>query len=143
MKIFPDANVLVANYMWDGVCAKIVDEIVLERKHDLIVGAWVWEETKRTLHETFGVPWVLIDEYETEFLKGEDTIWQETPLALSPYQVADADDRVVLACALTARSDVLITGDKALLAVADQVRQTERMLIIEPAQFWEAKGKLW
>ena len=143
MRIFPDANVLVANYMWDGVCAKIVDAIFLEQKHDLIVGAWVWEETKRTLYNAFGVPWALIDEYEDEFLKGEGTTWQETPLALSPYPVADPDDRVVLACALTAHSDVLITGDKALLAVTNQVRQTEGMLIIDPAQFWEAKGKLW
>lgn len=38
MRIFPDANVLVVNYMWDGVCAKIVDAIFLEQKHDLIVG---------------------------------------------------------------------------------------------------------
>ncbi len=143
MRLFPDANVLVANDMWDGVCAKIVDAIVLEQKHDFVVSAWVWEETKRTLHETFGVPWALIDEYETVLLKGEGTTWQETPLALSPYQVADPDDKVVLACALTADSDVLITGDKALLAVADQVRQTEGMLIIEPAQFWVAKGTLW
>lgn len=143
MKIFPDANVLVANFMWDGVCAKIVDVIFLEGKHDFVVSAWVWEETKRTLYETFSVPWTLIDEYETVLLKGEGTMWQETPLALSPYQVSDPDDRVVLACALTARSDVLVTGDKALLAVADQVRQTEGMLIIEPAQFWEAKGTLW
>lgn len=30
MRLFPDANVLVANYMWDGVCAKMVDAIVLE-----------------------------------------------------------------------------------------------------------------
>jgi len=37
MRIFPDANVLLANYMWDGVCAKIVDAIFLEQKHDLIV----------------------------------------------------------------------------------------------------------
>lgn len=143
MKIFPDANVLVANYLWDGVCAKIVDAIFLEQEHDFVVSAWVWEETKRTLQETFGVPWALVDAYESVLLKGEGTTWQETPLALSPYPVADPDDKVVLACALTAHADVLITGDKALLAVADQVRQTEGMLILEPAPFWKAKGRLW
>ncbi len=143
MRLFPDANVLVANYMWDGVCAKMVDAIFLEQKHDFVVSAWVWEETKRTLHETFGVPWVRIDEYERVLLKGEGTTWQETPLALSPYQVADPDDKVVLACALTADSDVLITGDKALLAGANEVRQTEGMRIIEPGAFWKAKGTLW
>ena len=89
------------------------------------------------------MPWARIDEYERVLLKGEGTTWQETPLALSPYQVADPDDKVVLACALTADSDVLITGDKALLDVADQVRQTEGMLIIEPGAFWQAKGTLW
>ena len=143
MKIFPDANVLVANFMWDGVCAKIIDAIVLEKKHDLIVSAWVWEETRRTLHDTFSIPWALIDEYEEVLLGNEETVLQQTPLALSPCQVADPDDRVVLSSALTARSEVLVTGDKALLDVADQVRQTEGMLIITPAAFWQAKGTLW
>ena len=143
MKIFPDANVLVANYIWEGVCAKILDAIFLDGEHDLVVGAWVWEETKRTLHEKFDVPWSLIQEYETELLGQEGTTWQKTPLALSPYQVSDADDRVVLSCALTADSDVLLTGDKALLAVAAQVRRTEGVLIIEPGVFWQRRGELW
>lgn len=143
MKVFPDANVLVANFMWDGICAKIVDAVCLEPSHDLIVGAWVWEETKRILHDAFEVPWALIDEYETILLKGEGTTRQETPLALSPYQVADPDDKIVLACALTAHADVLVTGDKALLEVAEQVKQTDRMRIMAPVAFWNAKGTLW
>ena len=39
MRIFPDANVLVAAFMWEeGVCAKIVEALLEEKQHDLIVG---------------------------------------------------------------------------------------------------------
>ncbi len=144
MRVFPDANVLVANLLWgDGVCAKIMDNLLLDKAHGVVVGAWVWEETRRTLLERFGAPLEVIDEYESVILGGEGTIWQRTPLALSPYLVEDPDDRVVLSCALTAAADFLITGDKALLAVSDQVRRTDGLLILAPARFWERKGELW
>jgi uncharacterized protein len=144
MKVFPDANVLVASLLWgDGVCAKIMDTLLLEKTHKIVVGAWVWEETRRTLSERFGVPLETIDEYESVILGGEGTIWQKTPLALSPYLVADPDDRVVLSCALTAVADFLVTGDKALLAVSDQVKRTDDLLILAPDRFWKLRGELW
>lgn len=143
MRIFPDANVLVANLLWDGVCAKIIDAIFLEHQHELVVGAWVWEETRHILQAKFKVASALIEAYEGELLGATSTTWQETPLALSPYPVADADDRVVLACALRASVDVLITGDQALLAVAKQVRQNENVWIVRPDHFWQRKGEVW
>ncbi|MBN4056092.1 putative toxin-antitoxin system toxin component, PIN family [Rhodothermus sp. AH-315-K08] len=144
MKVFPDANVLVASLLWgDGVCAKIMDSLLLEEAHEIVIGAWVWEETRRTLGQRFQVPLDVVDEYESVVLGGEHTVWQRTPLALSPYLVADPDDRVVLSCALTAAADFLITGDKALLAVSDQVRRTDGLLIMAPGRFWERRGELW
>ena len=144
MRIFPDANVLVAAFMWEeGVCAKILTALLDERKHDLIVGEWVLEEAKDTLRDRFEVPPTETNAFENVLTQGERSFRQETPLALSPYHVDDPDDAVVLAAALTADADVLITGDKALLNIAEAVRQAEGLLIIHPSQFWQEKGTLW
>jgi len=49
MKIFPDANVLVAAFLWEeGLCAKIVKTLLQEKQHDLIVGEGVLEKAKDT-----------------------------------------------------------------------------------------------
>ena len=144
MRIFPDANVWVAAFMWEkGVCGKIVQALLEEKQHDLIVGEWVLEEAKDTLHDDFSVPPALTSEFENLLCRGERSFRQETPLALSPYRVEDPDDAVVLASALTAEADVLVTGDKALLNLAEAIRQAEGLLIIHPATFWQAKGSLW
>ncbi len=113
------------------------------KPHDLIVGEWVLEEAKDTLHDDFSVPPALTSEFENLLCRGERSFRQETPLALSPYRVEDPDDAVVLASALTAEADVLVTGDKALLNLAEAIRQAEGLLIIHPATFWQAKGSLW
>ena len=72
----------------------------------------------------------MTSEFENLLCRGERSFRQETPLALSPYRVVDPDDAVVLASALTAEADVLVTGDKALLNLAEAIRQAEGLLII-------------
>ncbi|MFB3133638.1 MAG: hypothetical protein ACE10K_14065, partial [Rhodothermales bacterium] len=40
-------------------------------------------------------------------------------------------------------ADVLITGDRALLDVAEALRAAEGLLIIHPKGFLDAKGRIW
>jgi uncharacterized protein len=51
----------------------------------------------------------------------------------STLKIRDPDDRWVLATALDGNADVLVTGDTANLAVADDAP----LLILEPRAFWE------
>lgn len=144
MRIFPDANVLVAALLWEkGLCSKILHAILDEQKHLLILSDWVWEETAATLQNDFGVPSAHLTDYRRRLTAHGKIQQQQTPLALAPYPVADPDDKVVLSCALIARADVLVTGDNALLDVAAQVKRAEQVLIMTPAKFWTCKGELW
>ena len=144
MRIFPDANIFVAAFVWEeGICGEILRALLAEKKHDLILGDWVWDETAETLHEDFKVPLVKIAAFKERILGGARSTKQPTPLALSPYRVSDPDDAVVLSAALTARADVLVTGDRALLDLAEALKAAEGLLIIYPKEFLVAKGDVW
>lgn len=51
-----------------------------------------------------------------------------------PVKVRDPDDAIVLATAIEAGGEVLVTGDDDLLILADQV---ETLQIVSPRTFWE------
>ena len=55
------------------------------------------------------------------------------PGAPSPLAIRDADDRWVLAAALDARADLLVTGDRDLLDVS----AAAPVKIVSPRAFWE------
>ena len=56
----------------------------------------------------------------------------------SPIPVRDEDDQWVLASALAAKADVLVTGDKDLLDVAHEV---SGLTITDPRGFWNLVKK--
>jgi predicted nucleic acid-binding protein len=56
------------------------------------------------------------------------------PSTPSDVEITDPDDAWILAAAIQADADVLITGDAAFLAVSKQVG---RPRIISPRGFWE------
>ena len=133
MKICLDANVLVAAYLWKGgLCDKIIRRLVAETPHQLVLSQWVMEETQRTLYNDFGVSQEMVEAFAADLQAHPDTLVQPTSIALAPYPVADFDDRIVLTAALVADSDMLVTGDKALHAVAEVVHQMEGLAILNP-----------
>ena len=63
---------------------------------------------------------------------------QPTPKAVSPIPVRDEDDQWVLASALAATAEVLVTGDKDLLDIAAKVTG---LTITDPRGFWNLVKK--
>jgi predicted nucleic acid-binding protein len=62
------------------------------------------------------------------------------PAQPHPLPIRDADDRWVLASAVSGRADVLVTGDSDLLEMASQAP----LPIVDPRAFWEmARGLLY
>ncbi|MGH7255725.1 MAG: putative toxin-antitoxin system toxin component, PIN family, partial [Nitrospirales bacterium] len=68
----------------------------------------------------------------------ENQTIQATPKTTPSIRIRDADDLIVLASALAAKADVLITGDKDLLDITDQVSD---LLITDPRGFWNLAQK--
>ena len=82
------------------------------------------------MHMKFGVPEQLITEYLE--LIGQDAIVAE-PEDLPDLPIQDQDDAAIVAAALGARAEVLVTGDHEL----QSLKSIGKVRIISPRAFWE------
>ncbi len=133
MKVFLDTNVLISGFVTRGLCADVIRLVLAE--HELIIGKVVVEEVRRVLARKIHLPEPLVTEILT-FLESQTL--QAKPKTIPSVRVRDEDDLMVLASALAARADVLITGDKDLLEVSDQVSD---LLFTDPRGFWNLAQK--
>ena len=128
MRIFLDTNVLVSAYTARGICADLVRHILAE--HELLTGEVNLVELRRVLRDRFHAGPALVAAVESELR--EQTI-VPTPAQPSRVPVRDPDDQWVLASAVEGAADLLVTGDKDLLAVAEQAS----IAIVDPRGCWE------
>lgn len=133
MRVFLDTNVLVSAFASRGLCTDVVRLVLAE--HELVIGEVVLEEVQRVLTKKFGLPQQVVRDIQS-FLR-QYTI-QPKPKAPSRIRVRDADDQWVLASALAAKADVLVTGDQDLLDIQDKVAE---MVITDPRGFWNMLRK--
>jgi putative PIN family toxin of toxin-antitoxin system len=128
VKVFLDTNVLVSSFATRGLSADVVRVVMAE--HELITGEVVLSEFRRVLVEKFGVVEHRVLEVERLLRK-----FHVEPKPVNPpqIQVRDKDDSWILATALEAGADVLVTGDKDLLGIRIQV---EHIQIMSPRDFW-------
>lgn len=127
MRVFLDTNVLVSAFATRGLCADLFRHILAE--HELVIGDVVLDELTRVLATRFEMPAAAIAEITT-FLRQYPSV--PRPAEPSPLPVTDVDDGWVLASAVDGEADVLVTGDKDLLSVADQAP----VRILDPRGFW-------
>ena len=129
MKVFADTNFLVSAFATRGLSADVFQLVLAE--HQMMTGEFNLTELKRVLTEKLKVPKQITVEAE-ELLRRYHI--EPVPDNPSGVQVRDDDDRWVLESAIRACVDVLITGDKDLLDVSNQVPQLK---ILTPREFWE------
>ena len=129
MRVFLDTNVLVSAFATRGLSADVFRLVLAE--HELIVGQIVLDELSRVLRKKIGLPESAVGEALTTV---EEHRVVPTAEADPGVEVADSPDARVLATALAARADVLVTGDRDLLSVNDRV---EELRILDPRGFWE------
>ena len=128
MKVFLDTNVLVSAVATRGLCTDVVREVLTS--HELVISDSLLKELKRVLQQKLRLPSPLISGYID--LLQQDTIFAK-PVNLPDVTIKDKDDLIILASALSANSDLLVTGDRELLALG-KVRNLE---IVSPREFWE------
>ena len=128
MKIFLDTNVLASAAATRGLCADVVREVFAS--HDLFISEQVLNELKRVLKLKFGVGQDLIDDFV--WLLQQDSVLAQ-PSQVPRVKLQDKEDLTILAAAITAGAEALITGDKELLNLG----RVENLKILGPRQFWE------
>ncbi|HQR20244.1 MAG TPA: putative toxin-antitoxin system toxin component, PIN family [Burkholderiaceae bacterium] len=128
MRVFLDTNVLVSAFAARGICAELLEVVLLE--HELIVGAHVLREFDKALRQKVKLPASRVEEI-VRFIAGEALV---TVKSSRPFEGSvDPDDALVIGDALEGQSEVLVTGDAALL----RLRAADQLAIVSPRQFWE------
>jgi putative PIN family toxin of toxin-antitoxin system len=126
--VFLDTNVLVSAVTTRGLAADVLRVVLTE--HTRVTGEVVLTESRRVLSRKFGVPNAAIDEFEA-LLRQHEVVAK--PAKVLDLKIRDAEDRWIVASAVAAEADVLVTGDQDLLAV----RQESPVTITDPRGFWE------
>ena len=128
MRIFLDTNVLVSAFASRGLCAEVLELVLLD--HDLILGRNVLRELEKALREMIKLPVVRSAEI-VDFVSSEAT--QVVDKAEPASVNVDAADALVVGEALASHTDLFVTGDAALLRLA----AIGALKIVSPRRFWE------
>lgn len=128
MRVCLDTNVLVAAFATRGLCADVFRTVLAE--HDLVIGDVILEELRRVLTGKFKVPPGRLAVIDAVFAPFPCLPKPATP---GPTAIRDPADRWVFATAVAGNADVLVTGDRDLLAI----QATASIRILDPRAFWE------
>lgn len=128
MRVFLDTNVFASALTSRGLCAELYERVVLS--HELILGEPVIGELLRILADKLRVP-----PAELKKVRAELEQFELAPASITPLRISlnDRDDIPILACAIAAKADVFVTGDKAIL----QLGVVKGIPILSPRQLWQ------
>jgi uncharacterized protein len=128
VRIFLDTNVLVNAFAARGLCAEVLELVLLD--HELITGRNVLRELEKALREKVKLSVARSTEI-IDFASSEAT---QIADKAEPAQLdIDAADALVVGEALAGRAELFVTGDAALLRLA----VAEPLKVLSPRQFWE------
>lgn len=129
MKVFLDTNVLVSAFTTRGLCADVFRLVLAE--HELLTGEVVFEELARVLALRFRMPRAVSGAI-LELLRSQSTVVGR-PEAPAGIGIRDPDDEWIVASALLGQADILVTGDKDVLAL----HHVGSMHVHDPRGFWQ------
>jgi len=125
VKVVCDTNVLIAGMVAEGLCRDIVKRRLLGV--ELITSRALLDELARTLRRKFNT-----DPEQVPLLKAyRERATLVRPITLPHPVCRDRDDDKVLATAVAARADIILTGDDDLLVLANY----QGIRILSPRQF--------
>jgi uncharacterized protein len=127
VKVFPDTNVLVSAFATRGLCAELFEILSLEQ--ELVIGEVVLRELRRILRDRIKVPATTIDEIEA-LLRGYVVVAK--PRRNLRLGLRDRDDEWVVASAVAASADLLVSGDRDLLTI-----KNPPIRIVTPRELWD------
>jgi predicted nucleic acid-binding protein len=128
VRVFLDTNVLASAFGTRGLCVDVLRVILGE--HELVTGEVVIEELRRVLSRKFGMPVDTVKEIES-LLRGYHV--ERKPRQLPDLELSKQGDLLVVASAVSARTEFVITGDHEMLALK---KKPDGLRIVSPREFW-------
>ena len=128
MKLMFDTNVFVAAVLSSGACDEILDQAIHD--HELYTSAFVREEIKKVFRKKNFYPIAKPVDDLLEFIDQFFTLGRTASDVESVCR--DPNDDQLLADAVLNRIDVLITGDKDILALKNH----KGVHICSPGDYW-------
>lgn len=116
MRLVLDTNTVVSGLLWDGP-PSLLQEAARDGKIDLYTSPALLAELGRVLvRRKFLSPLERIRASVDELIEGYAELAQLVrPALIAPVVFADPDDDHVVACALAAQADLMVSGDSHLL----------------------------
>jgi putative PIN family toxin of toxin-antitoxin system len=130
-----ETSIFVGAYARRGRCADVLLPVLAAR--GLITAEVVLGELKRVLEIKIRLPADVVEELITSL---REHPVQPRPTSAPDLPVRDPDDVLILASALAAGADVLISGDPDLLDVAPEI---EGIRILSPRGVWSLLRGFW
>ena len=127
MRVFLDTNIIVSAFATRGLCADLFREILAA--HTLVTSEYILAETQNVLARGFKVPEETVIEIIALLRRQEMVI---TPATLPQLSIRDLDDLPVVAAAIEAKADYLVSGDKDILSLIS----LNDIKIATPREFW-------
>jgi putative PIN family toxin of toxin-antitoxin system len=128
MKAVFDTNVLIAAFLTEGICAKLLIR-ARRRDFDMILCDGILQEFKRVLKKKFAAsPHEMSEALIILSAAAQDILGQTDSIV--PI-CRDSDDDLILACARDAVADYVVTGDEDLLVL----KNYEGISILNPREF--------
>ena len=127
MKAVFDTNVLVAAFVTEGLCARLLGR-ARRRQMDLVISSFILNEFENVLFKKFSA--------SKEQIRTATRLISEAAQIVSHASVVsgicrDPDDDQILSFALSAEADYLVTGDSDLL----ELKEFHGIRILTPAAF--------
>ena len=118
MRIVVDTNVIVSAFLWGGTPRRILDEVEAKRIELFTSRALIAELENVLSREKFAAQ-LRRTRFTSAFLLARYTQLATllTPAEITVAELRDPDDAHVLACALAARAEAIVSGDADLHAL--------------------------
>jgi len=123
-----DTNVFIAAIITEGVCSKLLSR-ARTREFYLISCPFIMTEIRRTLSKRFRLSHEEITSAIEPISEATDQIIEHNLKVTNICR--DRDDDHVLACALAAKAEYLVTGDSDLL----EIKNFQGIKILTPREF--------
>ena len=132
MNVVFDTNVLISALFWNGASRRAIDLAVHQHVRSA-TSIGILQELQSVLSEDFQVP----PDKLKDILR--DILSYSHPVKVKPLRakIRDLDDLKVIACAVAAKADYLVTGDKDLLVL----HQFGSIRIVTPAEFLKISAR--